>query len=198
MPFLLPILAAIGSGAAGAAGTAAGALGSAASTVGGALGSAGSAIGSGLAGAAGKLASAVPNFMGAGGGGEAGKIAAMGQSVPSGVSFAGPSTPVSPAEASIMTGAQAGTPSSSVMANLPPNFAGSTAAGSSAGAGGMLAKLQQLQQMIAPFMQNQPQQAQNAQDQRSGGIDVPDFQPSSAVALRDDPLAFLQAFYGRR
>jgi hypothetical protein len=74
MAFIAPALAAIGEGAASAAGT-----------VGSALGSAASGIGSTLAGTAEGLGSLF-------GGGEAGHLAALGQAVPEGVELVGPSS----------------------------------------------------------------------------------------------------------
>lgn len=187
MPFLLGALGSIGGAIGGGAGAAGSALGSAAGGLGSALGSAGSAVGSGLGSAASTVGSGlgqaggavaqglsqVPDFLGAGGG-EAGRIAALGQEVPAGVDIVGPGS-LTPGDAAVMFGGQ----------NVPQSFKP-----------GILAQLKN-SDLLMPILLSLSSQGQSQQPTPAPApsVETPTFEPAGFPAMEDDPLAFLRAFH---
>lgn len=221
------IIGSVGSAVGGAAASAGGALASGASALGGALGSGASTIGGALSsvpgavgggaqalggafmGGAQKLGSlagqaggavtesfggAAPDF---GAGAEAAKISGLGQPVPEGVSFAGPSTPVSAPEASQMFNLRPGLPSSEVATQVPPSFstggpAGNKLAGMLEGITKTAEQFNPILQMLS-MMQGGSQGASQDLSGTAGGLPLPNFEPVPAQ-VQEDPLAFLRAF----
>ncbi len=140
--------------------------------------------------------------MGSGGGGESGKIAALGQPAPRGIEVVGPATNPSLPEASYLFHMRPGLPSSEVIANTPPSFGGPGAVTQPSKFGSFVQQARKYQDLLQPLMQN----LQGGGGGGGGGgqgqpmlqqqpVEQPTFEPGQVPYLEDDPLAFLKAFH---
>lgn len=179
---------AIGSGlgsAGSALGSAGGAIGGALSEIPGALSSFGGAVGDTLGSAGSSLLDAVPSF---GGGGEAGVLEGLGQSVPQGVELVGPSTPLNGGLGTSMVEQatmfpQTMTPGTSSLAEgaaLPSSFGGPSGVTQPANTG-----------MLDSLMQSMTGAGQGQQSKDQGIMDA--FSPGQMMQGILDPVSgFLQ------